>query len=268
MWRGWFVPMHAHSILRADNLARQADPWHIFAGAIEVTTASWWFSDTSSTLPGFLSPTPGVLSEPVLQLGSQPTVQLSIDLPLMENYPHPWTCLEDGCVDAFAMGDSLWTQSLRLGQPVANSAGGIGATTLYPSPAAFRSVLWLGLIQAGMSHQLAFIFGPYGEAGGAHERYTSQVGAFRQELSPLLPAIHRSVASSEPAHPSTTVVTLADTPLIDLSSSMAFADADVHSRRGGSPQVLGWSSRAWRRGSVDHSHPLGGNLTIHAVPTS
>ena len=104
---------------------------------------------------------------------------------------------------------------------------------LYPSPAAVRSVLWLGLVEGGMSHQLAFIFGPYGEAHGAHEAYTSQVGQFGRELAPLLPAIHRSVASNEPPHPGTNVT---------------------------GEGSLGFSSRAWRLGAAANR-----NLTIHAV---
>ena len=233
------------------SLARESDPWHIFAGAVTglmvsplpprdghairfyltggAPTQGWWFSDVGV---GFLPPSPGVLSQPVLRLGSQPTTQLSIDLPLMENYPHSFApgCSEDGCLLDFADGDALLTQGLKL-DPVGNSAGGVGTATVYPSPTAFRSVLWLGLIEAGMSHQLAFIFGPYGEANGAHEEYTSQVGQFGRELTPLLPAIHRSVASEEPLHPGTTVT------------------------GGGS---LGYSSRAWRLGNAE-------NLRIHAV---
>ena len=162
----------------------------------------------------------------------------------MENYPHRWTCLEDGCLDAFAEGDGLWTEGLQLGQPVANSAGGVGTTTLYPSAAAFRSVLWLGLIEGGMSHQLAFIYGPYGEAAGAHATYTSQIGEFGRELSNLLPAIHRSVASSEPPNPRTTVTGLPP-------------------GHWGSPSPsLGWRSKAWRLATVADNR---NNLTIHVV---
>eukprot|EP01050_Picozoa_sp_SAG11_P027811 SAG11_NODE_7190_length_1181_cov_1.992606_1_plen_304_part_01 len=243
-----YLSMYLSAWYTSDNLAREADPWHIFAGAIEIGSAGWWFSDVG-TGPGFLPPSPGVLKQPLLQLGSQPTTQLSLDLPLMENYPNPWTCVQDGCVNSFASGDALWTQGLELGQPVANSAGGIGTTTLYPSPSAFRSVLWLGLIQGGMSHQLAFVYGPYGEAATeAHAAYTSQIGAFARELAELLPAIHRSVASTEPPHPNTSVT---GGPSSSAASSASSSVAN-----------LGWRSRAWRLGTVVGNHS---NLTIHAV---
>lgn len=101
------------------NLARESDPWHIYAGAI-TGLMGWWFSDVGT---GFLPPSPGVLSQLVLQLGSQPTTQLSVDLPLMENYPHYFDpgCKEDGCLLGFAKGDGQLTQGLGL-DPVANSA--------------------------------------------------------------------------------------------------------------------------------------------------
>ena len=62
------------------NLARTVDPYHIYAGAI-TGTMGWWFSDTGQ---GFLPPTPNVLSQQTLQLGSQPTTQLSVDFFLQE----------------------------------------------------------------------------------------------------------------------------------------------------------------------------------------
>jgi hypothetical protein len=63
-------------------MAKEFDPYHVWAGAI-TGNAGWWFSDTG---PGFLPPTPGVLSQLSLQLGSQPVTQLSVDFFLQENY--------------------------------------------------------------------------------------------------------------------------------------------------------------------------------------
>ena len=213
------------------NFAKEFDPWHLWAGAV-TGNFGWWFSDTGA---GFLPPTPGVLSQPTLQLGSQPITQLSIDFFLQENY---YTSLDahknraESAADWDA--DGSYTQGLKL-LPVANSAGiwfpsKGDAGRVYPSVAAFESVMWLGLIEGGMSHQLAFIYGEFEEAHGGHEEFTSRVGGWGRQLAPLLPAIHRSVATDEPPHP---VVVVG-------------RDRDS------------WRARAWRIGKA-------GNLTIHVV---
>lgn len=213
------------------NFAKEFDPWHLWAGAV-TGNFGWWFSDTGA---GFLPPTPGVLSQPTLQLGSQPITQLSIDFFLQENY---YTSLDahknraESAADWDA--DGSYTQGLKL-LPVANSAGiwfpsKGDAGRVYPSVAAFESVMWLGLIEGGMSHQLAFIYGEFEEAHGGHEEFTSRVGGWGRQLAPLLPAIHRSVATDEPPHPVVVV--------------------------GRDPDS--WRARAWRIGKA-------GNLTIHVV---
>eukprot|EP01048_Picozoa_sp_COSAG05_P009291 COSAG05_NODE_753_length_7528_cov_4.065823_5_plen_105_part_00 len=59
------------------NFVRELDPWHVYAGAIDTgNTVGWWFTDAG---PGFSPATPNVLAQPVLQVGSQPITQLSID---------------------------------------------------------------------------------------------------------------------------------------------------------------------------------------------
>ena len=213
------------------NFAKEFDPWHLWAGAI-TGNFGWWFSDRG---PGFLPASPDVLLQPTLQLGSQPITQLSVDLFLQENYYTSLDAHKNRAVTASDWdADGSYTQGLKL-LPVANSAGiwfpsKGDSGRVYPSVAALLSVMWLGLIEGGMSHQLAFIYGEFEEAHGGHEEYTSAVGAWGRQLAPLLPAIHRSVTTNEPPHPAVAVM----------------HEPDL------------WRARAWRIGKAD-------NLTIHVV---
>jgi hypothetical protein len=231
---GW-AGMYRCIALKAQlyNFIRVLDPYHILAGAVS-GTKGWWFSDASQ---GFLPATPNVLTQPTLQLGSQPTTQLSIDLPLMENYNPPLDAHTNGANTASVNADSAFTQGLSL-DPVVNSAGlwfprppgfPAGART-YPSAAAFNSVMWLGVIEGGMTHQLAFIYGEFEEVLGGHNEFTSEVGTFGKQLAQLSPAIHRSVATDEPPHP-----------------RVAFGS-----------DTATWRARAWRVGGP-------GNLTVYVV---
>ena len=118
---------------------------------------------------------------------------------------------------------------------VANSAGlwfpqKTDAGKTYPSLTALNSVIWLGVIEGDMSHQLTFIYGEFEEAYGGHKDFTSEVGRFGKQLAPLSSAIHRSVATDEPPHPG------------------VIFDSDLAS----------WRARAWRLGAA-------GNLTVHVV---
>ena len=213
------------------NMAKEYDPWHIWAGAI-TGTSGWWFSDNG---PGFLPPAANVLAQPTLQLGSQPVTQLSVDFFLQENY-YPWLDAHKNRADNASNwdADGSYTQGLKL-LPVANSAGiwfptKADAGRVYPSVGAFASVMWLGLVDGGMSHQLAFIYGEFEEAHGGHQDFTSEVGRWGKQLAPLLPAIHRSIATDEPPHPTVEV----------------------------EREPESWRARAWRIGQP-------GNLTIHLV---
>jgi hypothetical protein len=191
------------------NFLRSLDPYHVLAGAIS-GTKGWWFSD----IEGFLPPTPDVLSQPELSLGSQPITQLSVDFFLMENYDPQLSAHSSRATNASDWkADGVFTQGLKL-DAVANSAGlwypkpagfPSGSRT-YDTAAAFNSVMWLGIIEGGMSHQLAFIYGEFEEVSGDHLEFTSQVGRFGKQLAPLAPAIHRSVATDEPPHPSVSFV--------------------------------------------------------------
>eukprot|EP01048_Picozoa_sp_COSAG05_P009290 COSAG05_NODE_753_length_7528_cov_4.065823_4_plen_108_part_00 len=70
--------------------------------------------------------------------------------------------------------DGSYTQGLRL-DAVANSAGlwyphgnDTGHARTYSSVEQFNAVMWMGVMEGGMSHQLAFIYGEFEEAFGGH----------------------------------------------------------------------------------------------------
>jgi hypothetical protein len=113
----------------------------------------------------------------------------AVDLFIQENY-YPWLDAHKNRADNASNwdADGSYTQGLKL-LPVANSAGiwfpsASDAGRVYPSVAAFASVMWLGLIEGGMNHQLAFIYGEFEEAHDGHEEFTSAVGGWGKQLAP------------------------------------------------------------------------------------
>ena len=196
------------SLAQVYSFVKTLDPIHVLAGAIDSGAWGWWFSDTVSLLP----PTPAVLS--ALDLGqatttvdgkkmpAQPTTQLSLDLFLCENYyanPRAHASTASSPLDWDRDGSLV--QGLRH-SAVFNSVGlwfppSLPTPPTYTSAAAFRSVMWLGVLTAGMTHQLAFIFGEFCEASGCHADMTDQLGQWSStELAPVLPAIRREFADT------------------------------------------------------------------------
>eukprot|EP01047_Picozoa_sp_COSAG01_P065776 COSAG01_NODE_8946_length_2607_cov_1.784290_1_plen_653_part_00 len=194
------------SLSQVYNLVKALDPLHVLAGALDSGSWGWWFGET----PSLLAPSKEVLSAVDLGratvtiggkvLPAQPTTQLSLDLFLYENY---YSDLRAHASVASSASD--WDRDGSLVQGLRHSAvvNSVGlwfppsepSPPTYPSVAAFRSVMWLGVLTAGMTHQLGFVFGEYCEASGCHADMTDQLGRWSaQELAPVLPAIRREFA--------------------------------------------------------------------------
>jgi hypothetical protein len=146
------------------NLLKSLDPLHLVLGAIECNDA-WMWTDVASYEPPD-PPAPG----PVIPLGAQPRLQLSLDVILWEHYV---ATLADGPPQGGAggggggRGRTPWgadgNAMIRAGawfEPIVNCFGlwYTGSFNAYPAvPAATRSALWLSVVSADLPSQLTFV---------------------------------------------------------------------------------------------------------------
>eukprot|EP01050_Picozoa_sp_SAG11_P012717 SAG11_NODE_1434_length_4917_cov_2.323993_1_plen_753_part_00 len=141
------------------TLIKDMDPYHVIVGGVQCVN-NHVFSDYPSLLP----PTEGVQDGPWMSSGGQPALQLGLDVPFSENYypeiaahryvsQHP-----DG---AFRRG--------MFRAPIVNLPGIYNLGHQFPlgqgsteseSMVTLRSVLWMGLVTAGMRDQVTFIENP------------------------------------------------------------------------------------------------------------
>lgn len=135
-------------------LFKELDPFHPTFGAVNCDDGHA-FSDGQ---PG-TEPTEVDRTVPVLPFNKQPALQLSLDVPMLENY---------GTTIASHVHDGERVKGLWQ-EPKVNCPPNYGfATAAYSAPSApvpalpaaqYRSLLWLGVIKGGMMNQLAFDIG-------------------------------------------------------------------------------------------------------------
>lgn len=136
------------------NLVKQLDPYHAIFGAIQCDVA-WMWSD----VPSFEPPAPQVPG-PVIPLGDQPALQLSLDVPMWENYygelagvPPPAPRWSDGSGQEGVIRLGTWFE------PITNCFGlwDLKSFDDYPaSPSVTRSAIWLSVLVADLPAQLTF----------------------------------------------------------------------------------------------------------------
>ena len=174
------------------NLVKHLDPFHLTSGAIQCNANTWLWSDVPAGT-GERQTADVEVCIPTLD-DRQPLLSLSLDVPLVENYAATlrahahsggWSNKSGGAgppdpiADVNVRGDGAFRNGLRFGA-LGNIAGlwqSQGSNSLVPgfgggferfpaSPAFTATALWLAVIEAGTTSQLAFMIQDWNYGGG------------------------------------------------------------------------------------------------------
>lgn len=202
------------------NLIKQLDPYHLVTGAVQCHNL-WMWSDVPAYPPHGLAPAEAQAYRSgscVPSVGSQPPLQLSLDLIMAENYGQQLIShAGDGTVAHGTALDGSFRNGLTF-EPIVNCHGlwadqrtSAGVFGDHPSaPEATRSALWLAIVTANMISELVFILQPVGPTGwenavtrGGGWLQTVQIPIWAEQVRWLLPSFLRPFEAG--AHPAINV---------------------------------------------------------------
>jgi hypothetical protein len=189
------------------SLIKMVDPYHVVSGAVQCSNL-WMFSDVPTWPPAAPSVSAAAATRSgscVPLRGTQPPLQLSLDLILTENYAQT---LEAHAGDATTANGPSRDGAFRNGMaraPLVNCPGlwtGSHAFADFPgSPRQTRTKMWLAVVTTDFLSELVFLLqstggwlGPNTLGGGWQQ--TIQVAIWATQMRSLLPSFLRPFEAS------------------------------------------------------------------------
>ena len=142
------------SVLAKGYAALKAiDPYHPTFGSVNCDSP-WLFSDN----PSFLPADPAAAAGPILTPGAQPASQLSLDVPLLENYGSIGGQMGTG---TWALGSHKRDGDFRNGIPFSPIGNMLSYSGHFKPASTMTSGLWLGTVTAELYYSAGWIAVPF-----------------------------------------------------------------------------------------------------------
>eukprot|EP01043_Picozoa_sp_COSAG02_P009686 COSAG02_NODE_331_length_24480_cov_22.114720_22_plen_286_part_00 len=167
------------TLARGYTALKAIDQYHPTFGSVNCDSP-WLFSDN----PSFLPANPSASSFPILPAGAQPASQLSLDVPLVENY---------GSIGG-QMGTGSWAQNspkrdgdFRNGIPFGPIGNMLSYSRHFKPAATTISELWLGVVTAELYYNAGWIAVP--AANSTAMGYSTAISKYAEAVAELKPHV-------------------------------------------------------------------------------